>query len=627
MLAFIGVIFGVLTVIPFSGAGKPNFLHRDRMDHAVHLTFLWLTFAAPNLRYYPNDNPAAHQGHLNSASADGYHLASLSLYGSRGSETYATVWLQEVWPAWKEIHGVNAADYQTWFDQNTSPSQGYVPTLISALGPLNNAVYASVVEKLPGVSFQQTCEMTPQQFLDNSANHYNNHMIMKSFTEYGTADDRRYCAIWHSNPNNEKWVWDKSLTYADYQTLFDSQTTKPYWRPAYLSVSGDQKITALFTDTDVGTWQTAHGMDLATFMSKQSSMSAAGLQLTHLQAGGYGSSARYAALWSSLGRPGARQWRVNGATSGFKNNDDATTQVDNLLKSFMQTTGVRQAQIAIGKNGNILMERAYSWSEPTRATTKTSDVFLLASVSKMFCEAAIQSLFDAGKLKPSQKVFQLSGLPWQGSSPPLDSRINDITVQQLLDHNAGFDRNATGSPGDVIFEMRQISQTLSGHPPPSIQDFVWYMRGLKLDYTPGTAPLKGIYSNVGYVILSAVVESVSGQKYFDYLTSHVVATNEDVKIWHTDPSYHVGDAITQESSNVGLSALHPDSNALVANIFGGDGMYKETTLGSSCLAASATSLVRFLHNHGKYFISLLLLDVSSHISQLLGAMEATVVHG
>ena len=470
-----------------------------------------------------------------------------------------------------------------------------MPTLISAIGPVNNAVYASVVEKLTGVSFQQRCEMTPQQFSDLSSQFYNNHMIMKSFTEYGTPDDRRYCAIWHSNPNNEKWVWMESLPYSSYQDFFNSQTTKPYWRAAYLAISGDQKITALFTDTDVGKWQAAHGMDKASFISKHNSFTAAGLQLMLLQAGGTGSNTRFAALWSALGRPGARQWRATGQTSGFKNNNDATAQVDGLMKSFMQVTGVRQAQIAIGKNGHVLMERAYSWSEPTRPTTQPSDLFLLASISKMFCEAAIQSLFDSGKLSPSQKVFQLPGYPWQGSSPPADARLNDITVQQLLDHRGGFNRDASGSPGDVVFEMRQISQKLGSNLPPSIQDFVAYMRGFRLDFTPDT---ESQYSNVGYVILSAVVEHISGQKYFDYLKSTVLAGNYDVRMWQTDPSFHVGDRVTQESSSVGLSALHPNSNALVAAIFGGDGMYKETAVGPSSLAASATTLVRFLNNHG-----------------------------
>jgi hypothetical protein len=130
---------------------------------------------------------------------------------------------------------------------------------------------------------------------------------------------------------------------------------------------------------------------------------------------------------------------------------------------------------------------------------------------------------------------------------------NDITVQQLLDHRKGFNRDASGSPGDVVFEMRQISQKLGSNSPPSIQDFAAYMRGFRLDFTPDT---EYQYSNVGYIILSAVVERISGQKYFDYLKSTVLAGSYDVRMWHTDPSFHVSHRVTQEASNVGPTSTH-----------------------------------------------------------------------
>lgn len=253
---------------------------------------------AANIRYYVDDDAAAHQSHFEASASAGYHPISVSVYGSPSTARYATVWVQETWSTWKAIHGVNSAQYQTWFDQVTSPSQAFVPTLITAVGPPGGAVFASVVERLGAIAWQQRCEMTGQQFSDNNATFYNSRLILKSVSEYGTIADRRYCAIWHGNPNNDKYWWDKSLTYADYQTFFNSQTTKPYWRPSYLSVSGDQRITALFVDTDVGQWQSAHGMDKAAFTTKHNSMTSAGLTLTHLQGGGTGSNARFAALWS-----------------------------------------------------------------------------------------------------------------------------------------------------------------------------------------------------------------------------------------------------------------------------------------------------------------------------------------
>jgi hypothetical protein len=61
--------------------------------------------------------------------------------------------------------------------------------------------------------------------------------------------------------------------------------------------------------------------------------------------------------------------------------------------------------------------------------------------------------------------------------------------------------------------------------------------------------------------------------------------------------FHTSDSVTQESANTGLSALQPTYNNPVANIFGGDGIYKETAIGPSSLAASASTLVKFAATH------------------------------
>lgn len=41
-----------------------------------------------------------------------------------------------------------------------------------------------------------------------------------------------------------------------------------------------------------------------------------------------------------------------------------------------------------------------------------------------------------------------------------------------------------------------------------------------------------------------------------------------------------------------------DPNLLTANVYGGDGIYKETAIGPSSLATSASTLVTFMNLHG-----------------------------
>jgi hypothetical protein len=78
--------------------------------------------------------------------------------------------------------------------------------------------------------------------------------------------------------------------------------------------------------------------------------------------------------------------------------------------------------------------RGYTWAEAGYRITQPSDRFLLASRSKMFLEAAVQSLYDAKKLTPDTKVYPLLGF-----SHPADPRSDTITIQQHLDHMGGYD--------------------------------------------------------------------------------------------------------------------------------------------------------------------------------------------
>ena len=334
--------------------------------------------------------------------------------------------------------------------------------------------------------------------------------------------------------------------------------------------------------------------DLNTEMNAQKSRS---LFPIHLSGGGAGSDTRFIGFWAQQDQPTLRSWRATGTARGFKNNPAAIASVDSVMQTFTKAAGVRQAQVAVGKNGNILLERAYSWSESTRHTTQPNDIFLLASVSKMFCAAAIQNLFDRRILYPTDKVYAKLGY----TGTPNDRRVNDITIQDLIDHKGGDD--VSTNKIDTVFYMRQIARNRGGSSPATLKDITDFTFQRRLDYTPGTLGCKDknnsptyCYSNQGYLILSALVEKLTSQNYFDFLRANIL-NNLDVRVWRTDMSFHTNDPITQESANTGCSALNPLASNPVANIFGGDGIYKESAVGPSSLSASASSLVKFVATH------------------------------
>ncbi|KIK58233.1 hypothetical protein GYMLUDRAFT_202701 [Collybiopsis luxurians FD-317 M1] len=547
----------------------------------------------PPWQFYYGVDSGTHQSNFNNLTSQGYRLISLSSYGSSSSALYAAVWVQRSGPSWSAIHNANATAYQAWFDEYSA--QGYVSTIVSVTGPREEAVYSGVMEQISVTSWVQWCDMTLSDFNNNDQEARGARQILRSFREYGTSSDRRYCAVWHANPTYDKSsLFNSPMTASDYQAVFDSETTKPYWRPGYLSISEDQNYAAMFTDASIGTsWVARHDMTAADLQSAYEAWIAAGLYIIQLTGGGSGADTRYAAIFASQDIPSSRTWRTTGnAAVGFSNNAAAEAQSEAILQSFMQATGVRQVQLSVAKNGVPLLDKAYTWSEAERPTTQVSDTVLLASVSKAFLEAAVQSLYDNGKLTPATTVYPFLGY----SASSGDPRRFDITVQQLLDHEGGYN---TSQSGDPTYNMRNIAIAQSGGSrPASVKDVVDYVFQQPLDFTPGEGDE---YSNYGYLLLSYVVEVATNTPYFTYLqNTFLIPEGLNVRPWLTDPATHVSDNVIQESQYTGLSARQPLYPYNVADIYGGDGEYKDSALGCASLASSAQSLAKFINTHAAW---------------------------
>ncbi|MCW3076000.1 MAG: beta-lactamase family protein, partial [Bacteroidetes bacterium] len=94
-----------------------------------------------------------------------------------------------------------------------------------------------------------------------------------------------------------------------------------------------------------------------------------------------------------------------------------------------------------------------------------------------------------------------------------DKRIYNITVQQLLEHTAGWDRTApsTGfAHSDSPFFPLYVTSILGEANPVGDSTLVKFSLRNGLNNIPGT---RFVYSNVGYLILGKVIEKVSGMKY------------------------------------------------------------------------------------------------------------------
>lgn len=535
--------------------------------------------AAPGFEAYHNLTAASHQEKVAQLTQDGFRPISISVYGDAPNELYAAVWVKVPGPGFGTVHNVDSAGYQTAFNDWTG--RGFIPTIVSATGSGPTERYAAVFEQLP-LAFKARHGMTEEEFAGECNSATETQQILRWVTSYGSAEDRRYIAVWHANPAFAKGAYFTAPA-EEFQYYSDVWSSVPQMRPACISSANDGSITAVFTDQGIGPYYASHNLDAAAFMSEFNRRAGEGFIPVMLQGGG---AERFAAIFAKQEKPLARVFRVSGTAP------PELASLDGLVEAFMKAQAVRAMQLTVAQNGVVKMQRAYNWAEPDYRDTQVSDLFLLASNSKMFVCAAIQSLYDSGKLQPSTKVYSLLGL-----SGPADPRSDTITIEQCLAHTAGYTYDPT-------YDMRTIalSRSLSG--PCTMRDLANELYARTLDYPPGAAPdpQGWIYNNSGYVLGALVVEQVTGQPYFDYLREKILTPSSisEVAVYPTAQSPRAANFVQAEDYGISDSALTPTSDRLVPIVYGGDGMVKEAAVGSCGLAASATALTQFINRHAAW---------------------------
>ncbi|MBV8989147.1 MAG: serine hydrolase [Solirubrobacterales bacterium] len=536
---------------------------------------------------YHGVTAAQHQAYVTQLSGEGYGMISLSVYGEPNDGLYAAVWVDRPMPKWEAVHGIGAAEYQAWF--NTWESKGYASLLVSATGSGSNAIFAAVMIQGVSGSWVARHNLSAADFAAQNASAHSSNMIPICVSIYGDPGSPTYAGIWRANPKLVKWLVNSADPAPAYQTTFNTDTQLPGfalngWRPAYVAVSSDQTYCSVYKDDYVGPWVARHGMSAAAYQTEFNAQKQAGRYPICVQGGGSGNDIVYAAVFASTDQPIARQWAVTGPSV------PTHAAIDNAMEKFMKTNGVRAAQVAFGQNGAIDFARAYTWAEPGYRVSQPTDRFLLASCSKMFCEAVIQSLFDSKLLSSTDKAYAKLGF-----SDPADPRSDEITIQELLDHTAGYDDSI--SPFfDPTYNMGEIAKIL-GVSSLTRLDVAHYMYQQPLQHDPGATYA---YSNYGYLLLAAVADAVTPQHdYYSYLRSTLLEPEgiTEVGIVSTVASLRTPQEAIAEDPGLGMNPLDPASPLQVPSVYGGDGEINEVGVANDGLGASARALAQFAHLH------------------------------
>jgi CubicO group peptidase (beta-lactamase class C family) len=149
---------------------------------------------------------------------------------------------------------------------------------------------------------------------------------------------------------------------------------------------------------------------------------------------------------------------------------------------LLERGGVPGLSVAYINKGKLIWHKGFGiTSTKTRTPVSDSSVFEAASLSKPVVAYAVMKLVDEGKLDLDKPLIQYLGVPYPGV---FDARINQITARHVLSHTSGFPNWRNNDT-------------------------------LKIFFNPGE---RFSYSGEGFVYLSKIIESITEEKFNDFMT-------------------------------------------------------------------------------------------------------------
>ncbi|MGV3503144.1 MAG: serine hydrolase domain-containing protein [Adhaeribacter sp.] len=187
------------------------------------------------------------------------------------------------------------------------------------------------------------------------------------------------------------------------------------------------------------------------------------------------------------------------------------------MKAFMARWQLRGGTLALVWKGRLVYSQGFGLADSS-LPAQPRQLFRIASLSKPLTALAILQLQQQGRLKLSDKVFGPKGLLPYAAYPFTDRRLLQVTVQQLLQHTAGWDRHLNVG-GDPMFNPVHIAREMGVPAPADAATIIRYVLKRPLDFSPGS---RYAYSNFGYALLGRVIEQLSGMSYEAYVQEQVL---------------------------------------------------------------------------------------------------------
>jgi CubicO group peptidase (beta-lactamase class C family) len=211
--------------------------------------------------------------------------------------------------------------------------------------------------------------------------------------------------------------------------------------------------------------------------------------------------------------------QTSGSSAAISNS--LTKRIDDLVLNKLTALKIPGYALAVIKNGNVVVNRGYGVTNlETQQPVTSQTVFGLASLTKTFTALCLLTLVDQNKLALEDTLDKFI--------PDLPASYKKLTIRQLASMTAGV--------------PKEVPQEVKWHNQLSI------LTRMPLAFEPGT---DYVYSNFSYRLLGDVIEKVSGEKYFRYLTNQVLAPLGMNSTGTTDSLSYSGQVAQAYADNMG----------------------------------------------------------------------------
>ncbi|MEE3329133.1 MAG: serine hydrolase [Myxococcota bacterium] len=443
---------------------------------------------------------------------------------------------------WVTRHGLTSSQYQAEFDQWSDA--GYRLTYASGHEEAGEARYSAVWRKQPSVEWQAFHDQTSSEYNTTVQNMKRLGFRPVLVDGFNVGQAVLFVSIFERN--TDAWEARHNMTSSDYQAEVDYWVDEQGYGIRHVSgysINGQAYYAAIFDRSPSPEWISEHGLSEPTYQARVTELAELGFQPVVISAFWIGNAEYFAAVWHKVNlrfkarhgvdrgdyqnlvddlyyegfspmavkgysRPGTAAAGTTQYATMWRNLSWDIPELDDLnetIEAFRVANDIPSISVAIVQDERLVYAHAFGLADREAGKwAHTGHRYRIASLSKALTGAAVVKLIEEGRFALDDRVFGAGGLLGNEYGVPT-SDVASIEVRDLLEHTGGGWCGA-GTEPNIMFTQSSLSRD------ELIEDT---LTNLPLNTAPGT---NFCYSNFGYSILEAVVESaMGGQPYADYV--------------------------------------------------------------------------------------------------------------